>query len=132
MKTLVVVAGLIIEKGRILVTQRKENTSYGLFWEFPGGKVKDGEDPRQALQRELREELGIETEAGSLFEAVSYAYPTDSILLLVYRCRIEKGTPELLGCRDLCWVTPQEIAELSMLPADQSILERLSKEPDLA
>jgi 8-oxo-dGTP diphosphatase len=131
MKTLIVVAGLIIEKGRILVTQRKENTFYGLFWEFPGGKVKDGEDPRQGLQRELREELGIETEAGSLFEAVSYAYPTDSILLLVYRCRIEKGTPELLGCRDLRWVTPREIAELSMLPADQSILERLSQEPDL-
>ena len=128
MKTLVVVAGLIIEKGRILVTQRKENSSYGLFWEFPGGKVKDGEEPREALRRELREELAIETEVGDLFEVIPYSYPTDSILLLVYRCSIRKGTPECLGCLNLRWVTPQEIEKLSMLPADQSLQKRLSSQ----
>jgi 8-oxo-dGTP diphosphatase len=120
-----------MEKGRILVTQRRKDAFYGLFWEFPGGKVNDGEEPRQALRRELREELGIEADVGNIFEVVFYPYPDYSVLLLVYRCRIEKGGLQPLGCHDLRWIGPEEIGRLSMLPADQSIQERLSKESNL-
>src|SRR4030042_1923298 len=116
MKTVIVAAGLIIERGKILVTQRKKDSHQGLLWEFPGGKVEEGEEPRRALQRELMEELGIEVEAEGLFEAVFHVYPEYPILLLVYYCRIERGTPRALGCRDLRWVHPGQIEELAMPP----------------
>jgi 8-oxo-dGTP diphosphatase len=125
-KTLLVVAALIVGEERILVTRRKKDTSYGLLWEFPGGKIEKEEEPRQALQRELKEELGIRVEVRDLFEVVFHDYSDYSVLLLVYRCRIEEGIPEPLGCHELRWVKPGEITGLGMLPADQSIQKRLS------
>jgi 8-oxo-dGTP diphosphatase len=124
-KTILVTAGLITEQKKILVTQRKKDSPQGLLWEFPGGKVMEGEEPRQALRRELREELGIEAEVGMIYEAVFHLYPENPILLLIYRCRIEKGTPECLGCRDLRWVHPHELEGLAMPPADDPIRKRL-------
>jgi len=81
MNTVIVTASLIIEQGKVLVTQRKKNSSHGLLWEFPGGKVKEGEDPREALRRELKEELDVEVEVGMIFDAVFYSYPEYPILL---------------------------------------------------
>lgn len=66
MKTVVVTAALIIEQGKILVTQRNADSSHGFLWEFPGGKVKEGEEPRKALRRELIEELEVEVEVGMI------------------------------------------------------------------
>jgi 8-oxo-dGTP diphosphatase len=124
-RALIVAAGLIAEEERILVTQRKEGATYGLYWEFPGGKIEEGEEPRQALQRELKEELRIDCSVGHLFEVVFHNYPDYSVLLLVYRCEIEEGIPQPVGCRDLRWVNSREMAGLTMLPADQSIQKRL-------
>jgi 8-oxo-dGTP diphosphatase len=126
MKTVIVTASLIIEQGKVLVTQRKKNSSHGLLWEFPGGKVKEGEDPREALRRELKEELDVEVEVGMIFDAVFYSYPEYPILLLVYRCRIEKGSLKPIGCHDLRWVTLKELEKLAMPPADDPIRKRLS------
>ena len=92
MKTVIVTAALISERDRILVTQRKKGSSHGLLWEFPGGKVEEGEDPRGALKRELKEELDVEAEVGRIFDAVFHSYPEYPVLLLVYRCRIDKGS----------------------------------------
>ena len=133
MKTVIVVAGLVIEQGKILVTQRKEGSHQGLLWEFPGGKVEEGEEPRRALQREFREELGIEVEVGKIFEAVYHTYPEYPILLLVHHCRIEHGTPKVLGCHDLRWVDPSNIEALAMPPADDVIRKHLAslEESDL-
>ena len=118
MKTVIVTAALTIEHGRLLVTQRKQDSSRGLLWEFPGGKVEEGEDPRGALRRELKEELDVEVEVGELFDAVFYSYPEYPILLLVYRCRVEKGSLRPIGCHDLQWVTLRELKTLAMPPAD--------------
>lgn len=126
MKTVIVVAGIIVQQGKILVTQRKKDSHQGLLWEFPGGKVEEGEEPRKALQREFKEELGIEVQVGKIFEVVYHSYPEYPILLLVYRCRIEQGTPEVLGCNDLRWVRPSEIEALAMPPADDVIRKRLA------
>jgi 8-oxo-dGTP diphosphatase len=126
MDTVIVTASLIIEQGKVLVTQRKKNSSHGLLWEFPGGKVKEGEDPREALRRELKEELDVEVEVGMIFDAVFYSYPEYPILLLVYRCRIEKGSLKPIGCHDLRWVTLKELEKLAMPPADEPIRKRLS------
>lgn len=125
MNTVIVTASLIIEQGKVLVTQRKKNSSHGLLWEFPGGKVKEGEDPREALRRELKEELDVEVEVGMIFDAVFYSYPEYPILLLVYRCRIEKGSLKPIGCHDLRWVTLKELEKLAMPPADEPIRKHL-------
>ncbi len=125
MKTVIVTAALTIEQGKLLVAQRKKNSSHGLLWEFPGGKVEEGEDPRGALRRELKEELDVEVEVGGLFDAVFYFYPEYPILLLVYRCRVEKGSLKPIGCHDLRWVTLRELETLAMPPADDPIRKHL-------
>jgi 8-oxo-dGTP diphosphatase len=125
MKTVIVTAALIIEQGKILVTQRREHSSHGLLWEFPGGKVKEGEEPRDALQRELKEELDVEVEVGMIFDAIFYSYPEYPILLLVYRCRIEKGSLKPIGCHDLRWVNLRGLEKLAMPPADDPIRKHL-------
>jgi len=125
MKTVIVTAALIIEQGKLLVTQRMKDSSRGLLWEFPGGKVEEGEDPRGALRRELKEELDVEVEVGKLFDAVFHSYPEYPLLLLIYRCRVEKGSLKPIGCHDLRWVTPRELEELAMPPADDPIRKHL-------
>ena len=86
MKTVIVTAGVILQEEKVLVAQRREGGPHGLLWEFPGGKVKEGEEPREALRRELKEELDIDVEVGKIFEAVYHLYPNYPILLLVYHC----------------------------------------------
>ena len=135
MKTIVVTAALIKEQEKILITQRREDAHCRLLWEFPGGKVKEGEEPRQALHRELEEELGIEAEVGGIFEAVFHVYPEYPVLLVVYHCRVIKGVPEPLACRDLRWVDLAELAGFPMPPADDPIRRKIGssivKEADI-
>jgi 8-oxo-dGTP diphosphatase len=125
LNTIIVTAGIISEQEKILVTQRKEGVPYGLLWEFPGGKVSEGEEPKEALQRELKEELDIEVEVEMIFDAVFDPHPETPILLLAYHCRIKKGIIKPLGCQDLRWVNPEELANLAMPPADDPIRKRL-------
>jgi len=130
MKTIIVTAALIRERGKILITQRREDAHCRLLWEFPGGKVKEGEEPRQALRRELQEELGIEAGVGELFEAVFHVYPEYPVLLLVYSCRVVKGVPGPLACQDLRWVDLEELAGFPMPPADDPIRRKLGSSPE--
>ena len=125
MKTVIVTAALTVEEGKLLVTQRKKDSSYGLLWEFPGGKVEEGEDPRGALRRELKEELDVEVDVGELFDAVFHFYPDYPILLLIYRCRVKKGSLKPIGCDAFRWVTPGELGKLPMPPADDPVRKRL-------
>jgi 8-oxo-dGTP diphosphatase len=129
MKTVIVVAALIVEQGKILVTQRKRDALHGLLWEFPGGKVKEGEEPREALRRELKEELDVEAEVGMIFDAVFHVYPAYPILLLIYHCRIKNGPLKPIGCHDLRWVNFRELEELTMPPADDPIRKHLCSLP---
>ncbi len=127
LKTILVTAGVIIQRKKALVAQRRKQALRGLLWEFPGGKVKKGEDPRRALQRELKEELDVEVEVGNILEAVFHPYPEYPILLLAYRCRIKKGNPRPIGCHDFRWVCLEELNQLPMPPADEPIRTRLSR-----
>lgn len=133
LKTVLVAAAIIIEGGKILITQRQEDAPYGLFWEFPGGKIEDGEDPREALKRELREELGVEVRVERAWDVLFHVYPEFPVLLLFYLCRIEKGVPRPIGCRALRWVDGRELAQISLLPADAPLVaglrERLGHRP---
>jgi 8-oxo-dGTP diphosphatase len=125
LKTLIVVAGLMIEGGNVLVSQRKEDSPHGGLWEFPGGKVMEGEEPREALRRELKEELDIEVEVGRIFDAVFEPHPEGPLLLLAFRCGKVKGHLKPLGCADLRWVPLKDLEGLAMPPADEPIRKRL-------
>jgi 8-oxo-dGTP diphosphatase len=128
MRTVVVAAALLREEGKILLAQRVEGDEQALLWEFPGGKVEQDEEPRQALRRELREELGIEAEVGPLFDGTYFFYSDYPVLLLVYACRVRQGIPKPLRCRDLRWVGQDELPQMAMPPADEPIRNRLESE----
>ena len=125
--TLLVAAAVIVEGGRVLLTQRKAGTHLAGAWEFPGGKVNSGEDPRDALVRELREELGIECVVGDVMEATFHRYPERAVLLLFYEAVRAPASPEpsALDVEAFRWAREPEIDEASFPPADVAILRKV-------
>jgi len=121
-----VVAALIRKDDHFLICRRPAHKKRGLLWEFPGGKVEAGEDPRQALVRECREELDIELEVGTLFWQTSHTYPDTRIDLLLYEATIASGTPQALEHTDICWVLPDDMTAYHFCPADTEIIEYIS------
>ena len=125
--TLLVAAAVVIEAGRVLLTQRKAGTHLAGAWEFPGGKVRAGEDPRHALVRELREELGIETVVDEVMDVTFHRYPERSVLLLFYGARRTPSSnePEALDVAAFRWAKSHELVEASFPPADVAILRKV-------
>lgn len=113
-----VTAGIIVRDNKVLVVQRKPARHRGLLWEFPGGKIEQGEDPRRCLKRELQEELGVKVEAGKQFEIVYHHYQDMRILLLSYLCHLIQGEPQAVDCHSIRWVTQEELRRLPMTAAD--------------
>ncbi len=125
MNTIVVTAALIVRGGHILVAQREGDDDWGLYWEFPGGKLEEDEGAEDCIQRELREELGIDIEIEGIQQVVFKRYERYNILLLAYKCRIKEGGPEAIGCRDVRWVGEEQLKGLEMPPADEEIRESI-------
>lgn len=121
---MVVAAALVDRDGRLLVQQRPEGKPMAGLWEFPGGKIENGETPEIALIRELAEELGINVEAACLAPAcfASDALGDRHLLLLVYVCRKWRGTPVAKHATALRWVRPVELHGLAMPPADKPLI----------
>jgi len=122
-----VVAGLIVGSDRrILITQRRADQALPLQWEFPGGKVEPGEAPVAALERELREEIGVAATVGRIWDVLFYAYPAFDLVMLVYACRLAPGeVPRALEVADLAWVAPGDLPRWDILPADRPLVSRL-------
>lgn len=125
---LVVVAGLIHQDGKLLITQRGGRSSFSGYWEFPGGKVEYGESPQKALKRELREELGICVSVGPVYEAVTHYDQGRGLLLLFYPCTIEDGEPVPIEADAMRWVQPQQLGEFTFPPADIELIRRLQSQ----
>ena len=123
-----VAAGLIFDKGRLLIAQRNESDHLGGLWEFPGGKLESGEDYPDCLRRELREELGIDVEVSELVETISHQYPERKVLIKFFRCNIILAEPKLLDCQNLEWVEVDELDNYEFPPADAQLIERLRNE----
>jgi 8-oxo-dGTP diphosphatase len=117
---LVVAAALIDSDGRVLVASRPTGKSMEGLWEFPGGKIHDGETPETALVRELREELGIDVTESCLapLAFTSHDYDSFHLLMPLYAIRVWKGTPAAREGQELRWVRAARLSDLPMPPAD--------------
>ncbi len=125
MKTILVSAVALIDRdGRVLLAQRPEGKSMAGLWEFPGGKVEQGETPEAALIRELDEELGIETWSSCLapLTFASHSYPDFHLLMPLFACRKWQGQPASKEGQALKWVRPAELRSYPMPPADLPLI----------
>ena len=120
-----VVAALIWNEDLFLICQRSEHKTRPLLWEFPGGKVKPGEDIEDALVRECKEELELIVSVGSLFGEVIYTYSDVTIHLSVINTVIVEGIPRLVEHNDLRWISIEECKQYTFCPADDVIIKRL-------
>jgi 8-oxo-dGTP diphosphatase len=120
-----VVTGLLRKNGKILLGLRPQGESLAGSWEFPGGKIDQGELPEQALKRELMEELGIDAEIGNLRLVHTHSYGERGVLLLFYDVNFWKGEPKTIYHEDLMWVDPDEMDKLQIPEANRNILKKL-------
>ena len=121
----VVAAAVIIRDGRVLLTRRAEGQHLEGLWEFPGGKLEDGESPEEALARECEEECGIEIAIGEILEVTHHRYPEKDVLLLFYRCELRAGEVRHRQVADHAWVTPADLDRYPLPPADEAVVARI-------
>lgn len=124
---LVAAVALVDIDGRVLLTERPPGKAMAGLWEFPGGKVAAGETPEQALIRELREELAIDTVSSCLapLTFASHSYEAFHLLMPLYLCRKWEGTPRGMEGQRLAWVLPNRMRDYPMPPADKPLVAML-------
>lgn len=126
MKHIEVVAAVIIKDGLLFATQR----GYGDWkdwWEFPGGKLEEGEEPEEALKREIREELDTEISVDEFLTEVNYDYPKFNMTMRCYLCSVISGKLELKEHEAAAWLKPEQFDDLQWLPADEDVLKAIKK-----
>ena len=123
-----VVAALIHDHGNLLVCQRKRGTSFAMMWEFPGGKVKPGEELERALARELDEELGTRATIGSEVYRTQHRYAElgEPIELVFFHASVDPRSVQNLVFEQISWCAPSSLPELNFLPADKELIEKLA------
>jgi 8-oxo-dGTP diphosphatase len=123
MRHIYVACALIEKDGRVLATQRSEAMSLPLKWEFPGGKIHEGERPEDCLKREVREELELEVHVGRALTPVTHHYSSFIVTLYPFLCRISSGLMVLHEHKAFAWLPPQRLSELDWAAADAPILK---------
>jgi 8-oxo-dGTP diphosphatase len=122
-----VVAGLIVKEGKLLVCQRTRHQTMPLKWEFPGGKIEEGEQPRAALHRELEEELGILATIGDEVRRIQHSYPNGGMVeLRFFIVRQYQREIENRIFRDIQWVPPKDLPAYDFLEADLTLVKELA------
>lgn len=123
---MVVTAALIEKDKRVLITRRKADTPQPLKWEFPGGKLEFGESPEHCLLREIKEELNVIVTVNEIFDVVSHVYGDTQVVLICYRCSYISGEFFPLECCAFEWVTPENILQYDLAPADIPVARKWS------
>jgi 8-oxo-dGTP diphosphatase len=124
-RTIRVVAAILERDGRYLITQRRATAVLPLMWEFPGGRVEDGEMDAHALKRELRHRLGGEIEVGKLISFVSHPYEHYVVDLFLYECTLVSDAIEAKNVNAYKWVTSAEFDQYPFTPADEASMNKL-------
>ena len=127
MKTINVVAAVIEKDGKIFATQRGYG-DYKDWWEFPGGKIEDGETHEEALRREIKEELNADIEVGDFVRRVEFDYPKFHLVMHCYKCTLLSEEVELLEHEAARWLSKEELFSVKWLEADIEVLEILSNQ----
>lgn len=127
METVLVAAAVLVRDGRVLLSQRKAGSHLAGAWEFPGGKVLAGEDPKGALARELEEELGVRADVGDIVEVTFHRYEEKSVLLLFYEAALATGSPEprAVDVADVTWAEVAFLEPAKFPPADVDVLRKV-------
>jgi 8-oxo-dGTP diphosphatase len=125
---LIVVAALIEFNGKILVCQRRRGDTFALMWEFPGGKKRPAETEVEALERELREELGVNSVIGPELLRVHHQYPQmrEPIELIFFAASLDAHKIQNLAFETMDWRLPSQLSTLGFLPADRDLIEKLA------
>jgi 8-oxo-dGTP diphosphatase len=127
-KSILVTAGIVVDGDRILICQRHHSDAYGMQWEFPGGKVKEGEDLKASLRRELAEELTIEAEIGEEVFRVHHQYPDRDVEVVFFMVRSFRGPVRNRVFEAIKWVERARLAEFDFLEADRELVRRISND----
>jgi 8-oxo-dGTP diphosphatase len=120
-----VVAAVLEKDGKYLITQRRESAVLPLLWEFPGGKVEEGETDAQALKREVMHRLGAQIEVGKLISFVSHPYEAYVVDLFLYECTLAGGHLAAKNVNKFEWVTSAEFDAYPFTPADEASMNKL-------
>ncbi|MGI0481940.1 8-oxo-dGTP diphosphatase MutT [Geminocystis sp. CENA526] len=121
------VAVIVSEEGQILIDRRLPTGLMANLWEFPGGKIEQGETPQDCIKREIKEELGITIEVDRALTEITHNYSEFIVTLYVYVCRIIEGEPQPLECSEVRWVTSSELNNFEFPQANQEIIDLLQK-----
>ena len=125
MKTIEVVAAIIIRNGQVFATQRGYGEWKG-WWEFPGGKMEPGESPQEALRREIREELDAEISVGQLLETVEWDYPAFHLTMHCFICTLISENMHLKEHEAAAWLTKKTLQSVKWLPADEGLIPKIA------
>ena len=125
MKTIEVVAAIIIRDDQVFATQRGYGEWKG-WWEFPGGKMESGESPQEALKREIREELDAEITVGQLIETVEWDYPTFHLTMHCFVCTLLSEDMHLNEHDAAAWLTKETLHSVKWLPADEGLIQKIA------
>jgi 8-oxo-dGTP diphosphatase len=125
-KSILVTAGIVVDGGRVLICQRHHSDTYGMQWEFPGGKVNEGEDLKSSLRRELAEELTIEAEIGEEVFRARHRYPDRDVEVAFFAVRSFRGTVRNQVFEAVEWVGRGRLTEYDFLEADRELVRRIS------